>query len=407
MEKRPFEGVNVLDLTWAGAGPFTTNFLGYYGATIIRVESASRPDPVRGGAGIYSKENDHRLERSPTFAHTHPVKKLDIGLNLKHPKAIDIFKRLVAWADVIVENWTTGAIERMGLDYNELKKIKPSIILHRTNGYGHTGPMASQPGMGQTITAITGLHGIAGWPDRHSVPLFHSYTDTVSPLLGGLVLIAAIDYQRRTGKGQCIDFSQVEAGINYMSPVILDYTVNKRELALTGNKCAYAAPHGAYRCKGNDRWVAIGVFTDEEWNAFCKVIENPAWTKDARFSTLSNRVENSDELDRLVEGWTINFTAEQVMAMMQAAGVSAGVVANAQDAELDPQLKYYDFFHELDHPYLGKLNFYHPPGFKLSGATAEVARHPFLGEHNEYICTQILGMPDEEFVQLTQEGVLE
>ncbi len=408
MEKRPFEGIKAIDFTWSGAGPFIINFLGYYGATIIRVESASRPDPVRHyGVFREDEKGEGVLERSGTFAHTNPVKKLDIGLNLKHPKAIDIFKRLVAWADVILENFTTGAIERMGLGYDELKKIKPNIILFRSNGYGHTGPMASQPGFGPTVTAITGLHGITGWPDRPSVPTLGFYTDTLSPLFGGLMMIAAIDHWRRTGEGQCLDLSQVEAGINYLSPVILDYTVNKRELALTGNKCAYAAPHGAYRCKGDDRWVAIGVYTDEEWDSFCQVIGNPAWTKDAKFSTLSSRVKNSDELDRLVEGWTINFTAEQVMAMMQAAGVSAGVVANAQDAELDPQLKYYDFFHELDHPYLGKLNFYHPPGFKLSGATAEVARHPFLGEHNEYICTQILGMPDEEFVQLTQEGVLE
>ncbi len=406
MEKRPFEDVKAIDLTWAGAGPFTTNFLGYYGATIIRVDSRSRPDPVRRSYE-YSQEEDPGLERGPAFARAQYVKKLDIGLNLKHPKAIAIFKRLVAWADVLVENWTTGAIERMGLGYDELKKIKPNIILFRLNGYGHTGPMATQPGMGNTITAITGLHGVTGWPDRPPVPIGVVYTDYLSPLFSGLTLIAAIDHLHRTGEGQCVDISQIEAGINYMSPVILDYTVNKRELALTGNKCAHAAPHGAYRCRGDDRWVAIGVYTDTEWNAFCQVIENPAWTKDTRFSTLSDRLKNSDELDRLVEGWTINFTPEQVMAMMQAAGVSAGVVATAQDAELDPQLKHYDYFRELDHPFLGKRNFYHPPAFKLSGATAELARPPLIGEHNEYICTQILGMSDEEFVQLMQEEVLE
>jgi benzylsuccinate CoA-transferase BbsF subunit len=416
MEKRPFEGINFLDFAWAGVGSFTGNFLAYYGATVVRVESAARPDMVRGGGvGLIEEEQAKKeggpskypwLEHGPVFAATHPVKKYNICLNIKIPKALEIFKRLIAWADVFIENQTTGAMERMGLGYDELKKIKPSIIMHRTNGYGHTGPMASHPGLGQVITALTGFHGVSGWPDRPSVPIGAPYTDLLAPLLGGLALISAIDYARRTGIGQCIDQSQAEAGINFLTPVILDYMVNKRELALTGNKSAYAAPHGAYPCKGDDRWVGIGVYTDEEWDSFCQVIENPAWTKDAKFSTLSNRVKNSDELDRLVGEWTINFTAEQVMAMMQANGVSAGVVANAQDSEEDPQLKHYDFFREREHPYLGKLNFYHPPGFTLSEAPAEVSAPSLLGEHSEYVCTEILGMSKEEFDQLVQEGIV-
>jgi benzylsuccinate CoA-transferase BbsF subunit len=407
VEKRPFEDVKAIDFTWSGAGPFIINFLAYYGATVIRVESASRPDPIRHSFQYSKKIEDPGLERSPIFAHTNPVRKLDISLNIKHPKGVEIFKRLVAWADVVLENFTTGALERMGLGYEELKKINPGIILLRSNGYGHTGPMASQPGFGNTITAVTGFHGIAGWPDRPPVPIAYLYTDLLSPLMGGLTMISAIDYQRRTGIGQCIDLSQVEAGLNFMSPVILDYTVNGRELALTGNKCVYAAPHGAYRCKGDDRWIAIGVYNDEEWDRFCHVVGNPAWTKDARFNTLSDRVKNSDELDRHVEGWTINFTAEQAMAMLQAAGVSAGVAANAQDAESDPQLKHYDFFRELDHPYLGKMNFYHPPSFKLSKAAAELNRPPLLGEHTEHIYTKILGGSDEEFVQLMEQGAFD
>lgn len=406
MAKRPFEGVHGIDLTFSGAGPFIINFLAYYGATIIRVESASRPDPVRYARG-YSKGEETSLEKGPVFAVTHPVKKLGISLNLKHPKAMAIFKKLVAWADIALENFTTGALERMGLGYEELKKVKPNIILFRSNGYGHTGPWANQPGFGQTVTSITGMHGITGWSDRPPVPISSFYTDHLSPLYGALTMVAALDHLRRTGEGQCIDLAQVEAGINYLTPVILDYTVNGRELAMKGNKCDYAAPHGAYRCKGDDRWVAIAVQTDEEWDSFCRVLENPEWTREARFRTLSGRVQNSDELDRLVEAWTINFTAEQVMAMLQAAGVSAGVVATAQDSEEDPQLKHYDFFHELDHPFMGKQKFYHPPGFKLSESPAELGRPPLIGEYNDYICTKILGMSDEEFTQLVQEGVFD
>ena len=408
MDKRPFEGLNVIDFTWGGVGPFHCNFLAYYGATVVRVESATRPDVTRQGGLVPTGQADEGLlDRSPAFALTHPVKKYGIRLNIKLPKAIEVFKRLIAWADVFVESFTAGTVEGLGLGYDELKKIKPSIIMYRTNGLGHTGPMAGQPGLGQTWTSLTGFHGISGWPDRSSVPVSSYYTDHLSPPFGGLALIAAIDYQRRTGKGQCIDQAQVETGLNYMGPVILDYVVNGRELALIGNKCNYAAPHGAYRCKGDDRWVAIGVFTDEEWDSFCMVIGNPAWTTDARFSTLASRVENSDELDRLVGEWTINFTAEQVMAMMQTAGVSAGVVATAQDSEEDPQLKHYEFFKEIEHPYLGKLNFYHPPPFKLSKATAERGRPTLLGEETEYVCKEILGMTEDEFTGLNQEGVFD
>jgi benzylsuccinate CoA-transferase BbsF subunit len=417
MEKRPFEGLKVLDFTWGGVGPFQANFLAYYGAMVIRIESAARPDVTRqhgnvdprtfrkGGAASVDKKT--LLEYSPAFAVTHPVKKYGMSLNINNPKAIEIFKKLAKWADVFVESFTTGTLEKRGLGYEDLKKINPRLIMHRTCGYGHTGPMASQPGFGQTVTSLTGFYTITGWPDRKSVPISSFYTDHLSPLFGGLALITAIDYQQRTGQGQCIDQSQIESGINYLSPVVLDYTVNQREPVLTGNKCAYAAPHGAYRCQGNDRWAAITVLTDQEWDSFCGVVGNPEWTKDAKFNTLDGRIKNSDELDKYINEWTQNFTAELVMAMMQDAGVAAGVVATAQDSEEDPQLKAYDFFREIEHPYLGKQKFFHPPGFTLSDATAELHRPVILGEHTEYICTEILGISGEEFTKMEKEGVFD
>jgi len=222
-----------------------------------------------------------------------------------------------------------------------------------------------------------------------------------------MALITAIDYQQRTGKGQCIDQSQIESGINYLAPLVLDYTANRRELALTGNKRSYAAPHGTYRCRGNDRWVAITVLTDQEWEGFCRVVGNPPWTKDTRFQTLAGRVKHSDELDKYVNEWTGNFTPPEVMAMLQRAGVAAGVVATAQDSEEDPQLKAYDFFREIEHPYLGKQKFFHPPGFTLSEATAELHRPVFLGEHTGYICQEILGIADDEFDRMQKDGVFD
>ncbi len=416
-EIRPFEGLKVLDFTWGGVGPFQANFLAYYGAMVVRIESALRPDVTRQGGNINPKAmgkhaadfNDpkKRLEFGPAFAVTHPVKKYGMGLNLNNPKAVEIFKKLAAWADVLVESFTVGTLEKRGLGYEDLKKINPRLIMHRTNGYGHTGSMASQPGYGQTVTSLTGFYTITGWPDRLSVPISSFYTDHLSPLFGGLALITAIDYQRRTGKGQCIDQSQIETGINFLSPLILDYSANRRELALKGNKSDCAAPHGAYRCRGEDHWVAITVRTDKEWKSFCEVLGNPAWTKDEKFSTIEARVGNSEELDKRVNKWTENYTAEEVMGIMQHVGVAAGVVATAQDSESDPQLKAYDFFHEMEHPYLGKQKFFHPPAFTLSNAKAELHRPVQLGEHTEYICKDVLGMPAEDYDSLKKEGVFD
>ncbi|MHB8105024.1 MAG: CaiB/BaiF CoA transferase family protein [Dehalococcoidales bacterium] len=417
MDKRPFEGLKVLDFTWGGVGPFQTNFLSYFGAMVVRIESFSRPDVTRQGGNINPKAMEKhaeefkdprkRLEFGPAFAVTHPVKKYGISLNLNKPEAVDIFNKLAKWADVLVESFTTGTLEKRGLGYEELKKINPRLIMHRTAGYGHTGAMAAQPGYGQTVTSLTGFYTITGWPDRLSVPISSFYTDHLSPLFGGLALMAAIDYQQRTGQGQCIDQSQIESGVNYLSPLVLDYSANKRELKLRGNKSPRAAPYGAYRCKGDDRWVAITVQTDKEWESFCGTVGNPDWTRDARFSTIAGRVNNSDELDKYVNAWTAKHTAEQVMQMMQKKGVAAGVIATAQDSESDPQLAEYDFFHEIEHPYLGKQKFFHPPAFTLSNAKAELNRPVQLGEHTEYICTEILGIPAADFKKMEKEGVFD
>jgi crotonobetainyl-CoA:carnitine CoA-transferase CaiB-like acyl-CoA transferase len=298
-------------------------------------------------------------------------------------------------------------MERFGLGYDELKKIKPDIIMVRSCGYGHTGPMAKQAGFGMTLAAYAMTYSIAGWPDRGPVPVSSYYSDQLSPLLGILGMVAAIDYRRRTGKGQCIDQSQIESTLNYLAPVILDHSLNKRSFTLSGNKCDHAAPHGVYRCKGEERWVAIEVFTDEEWQSFCKVIGSPAWSRDSRFGTLSGRVKNSDELDGLVETWTVNYTPEQVMVMMQDVGVGAGVVSNARDIYEDIQLKHYRYFREVEHPLMGKITYAHPPSVKLSDVDSQVGRSSILGEHNEFVCKEILGFSDETYKNLVRDKVFE
>jgi benzylsuccinate CoA-transferase BbsF subunit len=386
-------------------GPFSLSYLGYYGATVIKIESLSHPDMVRTMQPY--KDAIPGINRSGFFAYTHMVKKHSISLNLKHPRAEKIKKKLMSWADVVVDNFAAGTMERWGFGYEDIKKVKPDIIMFHSCLYGRTGPLAGLSGTGLDLTTLSGFNSIAGWPDRPPSPISSYYTDNVAPMFGGLAIVAALDHRRRTGQGQYLDMSQLETGLNFLAPLVLDYAANRRELSRTGNRLACAAPHGAYRCKGENRWCAIAVFTDEEWQSFCRVIGEPDWTKDDRFATLTGRAENSDELDEHVNEWTVNFTAEQVMEMMQAAGVAAGVVINSRDQVDNPQFKHYNFFPEIEHPEIGKVTFFHPRGFKLSEAEAEVDRAPLLGEATEYVCTQILGIPDDEFAELAREGVFD
>jgi benzylsuccinate CoA-transferase BbsF subunit len=408
LQKRPLEGVKVVQLCWAGVGVFTLNFLSYYGATTIRVETSTYPDPVRvfePFAPTYKPGEPIGLERSAFYSITHTAPELGMVLNLKQPEAIEVFKKLATWADVVGEGFPAGVMDKIGLDYEGLTKVNPDIIMMRTCGYGHTGPMAAQPGFGSIITAVTMMDTIAGWPDRRPVAPTTYYTDQLTPMYAALAIMVALDYRRRTGKGQYIDHAQIEAGLNYVTPLILDYEANKRKPSLKGNKCDYAAPHGIYPCKGEDRWIAIAVMTDEEWRSFKKVLGNPEWTNNPALSTAEGRIKDSDGIDRLVAEWTSGHTPEQVMAMLQGAGVGAGIVADSRDMDNDIQMNYQNFYRELDHPFMGKLRYYHPAALRLSRAEAEVKAPVLIGEHTDYICSRLLGMPQSEIDRLRQNGV--
>ncbi|MBA7623749.1 Formyl-CoA:oxalate CoA-transferase [subsurface metagenome] len=403
LEKKLLEGIKVADFTRNVSGPLTTKILSDYGAEVIKIESKTKFDSHR--MATPSKDNIFGLNRGGDFNQDN-TGKLSVTLNLAHPKGVEVAKRLIGRADIVVENFAGGVMKRMGLGYAELKKVKPDIIMLSSCMQGQTGPHANHPGFGFHLTALSGFSHITGWNDRDPLGL-GPYTDFIAPHYNVLAILAALDYRRRTGKGQYFDVSQYENGVHFMAPLILDYVVNQRVASRMGNRSAYAAPHGAYRCRGEDRWCAIAVFTDEEWQSFGKVIGNPALTTNPKFSSLPARKKNEEELDNLVEEWTINHSPEEVMSMMQTAGVAAGVVETGEDLlEHDPQLKHRHFFWELDHPEIGKYRA-RGPAFVLSKCPCELWRAPLLGEHNEYALKEILGMSDEEIAELVIEGVLE
>jgi len=402
--KKLLEGIKVVDFTWNIVGPLTTKTLADYGAEVIRLEHESRPDPARALAFPF-KDDLPGLNRSHIFNKWN-TNKLSVALNLADPRGIEIARRFIARADIVIETFAGGVLAKMGLGYEEIKKIKPDIIMLSSCMMGQTGPHATHPGYGWNLGALSGYFHITGWPDRTPVAPDGPYTDFIAPRFSIPTILAALDYRRRTGQGQFIDLSQYETGIHFLAPLILDYAINKRVGNRMGNRSVFAAPHGAFCCRGEDRWCAVAVFTDEEWQSFCQVIGNPAWTGDPRFATLQSRQENEDELERLVETWTINRSAEEVMTVMQAAGVGAGVLQNGEDMlELDPQLRHRRSFREVDHPEIGK---YRPPrtSFILSKVPCELRPAPLLGEHSEYALKEFLGMTDEEIVELVVGGII-
>ena len=403
MERTALEGTRVVDFSWAFAGPFIGAYLGDYGAQVIKVESHSRLDITRVTAPY--KDGVTGVNRSGCFLVVNNSK-YGITLNLRHPRASDVIRKLIAWADIVVENFGAGVMERLGLGYEELKKIKPELIMLSATIQGQTGPRSTFAGYGWNTVALTGIGNLTGWPDRPPVGTLQAYPDSVVPWFGVVAVLAALDYRRRTGRGQYIDVSQYETTCHFLAPLLLEYIANHRVAMRAGNRCPYAAPHGVYRCRGDDRWCAISVFTETEWKAFCRVLGSPGWAGDKKFASLHQRKENEEELDRRVEQWTIDFTPEEVMVLMQQADVPAGVVKTNKELFEDPQLAHQGYFHRVDHPEIGECYQQAWP-IRLSISPLNIRPAPCLGEHNEYVFTQMLGLSDEEFVEYLDMGVFE
>ncbi|MEE8398190.1 MAG: CoA transferase [Desulfobacterales bacterium] len=404
MPTQLLEGIRVIDFTWAFVGPQTTKTLADCGAEVIKIESATRPGFWRTTGPF--KDNEPGLDSSIPFAMFN-TNKLSATLNLTYPKALEIVKKLIATADIVIDNFAGGTMDRMGLGYEVLKKTKPDIIMLSACMHGQTGPYATHPGFGNQLTALCGFSHISGWPDREPVDL-GAYTDLVAPQFNVLAIGAALDYRRRTGKGQFLDMAEYESGLHFMGPILLDYIANQRVANRMGNLCPYAAPHNMYPCRGNEEWCAIVVSTDEQWKNLCDVMGNPSWTSDIRFTTLTARKENEEELDRLLGEWTINHSPDEVMSKLQAAGVPAGARRTGIDIQLnkEPQLVDRQYFSELDHEVIGTHKVRRPP-YILSKVPFDMRPAPLIGEHSEYVFKDILGMSDEELEELVIEGVIE
>jgi benzylsuccinate CoA-transferase BbsF subunit len=404
LSKKVFEGVKIIDFGWAIAGPLTLKYLADYGATVVCIESTQRPDLLRTATPY--KDSIPGVDRAGYFAYF-AANKFSMCINLNKPEGLEIARKLVSWADIVADSHRPGVMERWGLSYNDLIKIKPDIIMVRNSNQGLTGPAATHPGLGNHINGLAGFVNYVGWPEQEPVSLMVAYSDYLVPHFAAAALIGALDYKRKTGKGQMLDISQFEVGLQLLSPALVNYTCNQTEEEAKGNSSDFAAPHGVFKCKGDDRWCTISVFSDKEWQSFCNAIGRKEWIAKPEFSTFAARKANEAALNKLIEQWTKDYEPGEVMKLLQQAGVAAAVVQNAKDLYNDIQLKERECFWNGDHQELGSFSFLGQPS-RLSRTKAELFRGaPCLGQHTEYVCREYLGISQEEYDKYLVEGVFE
>lgn len=396
----PLDGVKVVDFGWIAVDPYGMKYLGDWGATVVRIESHANPDIMRLCSPYKGGVTD--LNKSVWAAQTNNSK-LGVSLNLKKARGKEIAWKLIQWAEVVTSGYAAGVMDKWGFSYDEIVKVKPDIVYLCTCQMGQSGPRASLAAWGYQSSAIAGFSRLLGWPDRDPLPPQGAHTDFVCPPVEAGFIMAALDYRRRTGKGVYIDQSQMETGLNLLAPILLDYQANGRVARQNGNKLPYAAPHGAYPCRGEDRWCAIAVFDDEQWKAMCCIMGCPSLASDPKFDTLWRRKQNEEELDGVVADWTKYFTAEQVEVMLQKSGIPAHVVSNSEDLFYDAQLRNRGHFRVLNHAFIGD-HYYEIEGFRLSKSPDAIYAGPALGEHNEYVFKELLDMTDEEISEAIIDG---
>lgn len=383
----PLSGIRVVDLTHDWAGPHATRILADFGAEVIKVENSRRMDSMRGAF----KENE-AYNRHPRWFEINR-NKLSVTLDLRNPEDVQAFKDLVAISDIVVESSRAGVMEGFGLGYDALRIIRPDVIMVSMSGFGHTGPESTYGGYGGALEPISGIQSLTGY-DKCEKPVRIREVDVTNGLMGACALMTALVYRDRTGRGQYIDLSQVEAAtVAVAGEHLLEYAINGSQTLPTGNRSARFAPQGCYRCAGADQWVTLAVRTEAEWRRLCERIGRPDLATDVRFATPEARARNHDELDDLIERWTCARTHIQAMRELQEASLCAGAVLNAAEVAADPHLQDRGYFQCL-----GGDPGQRYPGFpfRLSAEKPRVSRRgPCLGEHNGYVLCNLLGRPPE------------
>ena len=404
-QKKPkaLAGLKVVELGGGAAGPIAIRHLADHGATVIRIESASRPDFLRV-LGL-SKTNKS-LDRAPMFMMLN-CNKMSVALNLSDPRGVDLARRLIVeWADVLAENYAPKAMKKWGLDYESLVKLKPDLVMVSTCLMGQTGPNKDYPGFGGQGSAISGFNFLTGWPDREATGQHGTITDSLAPRFVAAAVLAALLRKQKTGEGTYIDVAQVETAAYSLSGWMLEYFANGEVVQRDGNRSRVAAPHGAFPCRGEDRWCTIACHDDADWQRLTRAMGSPSWAADPRFATLDGRKACEDELESRISSWTRDRSAEEIMSAVQSADVEAGVVETSRDLNADPQLAARGHFVPVQHEVLG-AHTCERLGYALSATPGTIERQgPRLGEDSEHVYRDILGLSEDVLTTLRGDGVL-
>ena len=384
----PFEGVKVADFAWVGVGPISTKYLADHGATVVRIESENRPDVLRGGAPF--KDAEPGWNRSQFFGDFN-TSKMGMALDLKLPEARDLARKIIQWADVVIESFAPGAFERMGFSYEEIRKINPNIIMVSTCLMGQTGPAARLAGYGYHAAAMAGFYEVTGWEDLGPSGPWTAYTDTIAPRFVSTILAAALDHKRRSGKGVFIDLAQIEAALHFLAPELLDFQINGYSPTRLGNRSREYAPQGCYPCEGEDRWCAIAIDTEDQWKALASIIPELDANQDNR-----TRQANHDAIDQAIGAWTIGRDARAIMMECQSRGIPAGLVQRSSDLLADPQYLHRKFYRYHEHPEMGNVP-YAGHQYRISNYdNGPRGPAPLLGEHSFEVLTELLGLDEDE-----------
>ncbi len=401
MAEQALEGLRIVDCGSFWSVPFCTAYLGWMGAEVIKVESIQNPDHLRFGAfpwdGPWWETTYYWLGAN--------TNKLGLTLNLNSARGKELFKELVKRSDIVIENYSARVMENFGLTYEVLSEVKPDIIMLRAPAYGTYGPWRDVPSFALALELCQGLAVLTGYPGDK--PFFLGGASDV--IVGAhliFIILTALEYRRRTGKGQLVDVSQMEVGASFLGQAIMDYSMNQREWGQRmGNRDPAMVPHNVYRCKGEGKLVAIAISSDDEWKAFCQAIGSPKWTQDERFSTTLERRKHEDELDKLIEEWAIKHNNYKVMDILQKAGVAAGALVDPFDTPDEPQFKERGFYEELTRDIIGTQLFSTWP-IRMSKTSTKLSPPPTLGQHNEYVLGTILGLSKAEIEQLEKEKII-
>ena len=389
MRGLPLEGVRVLDLSWIIAGPTATRFLALMGAEVIKVGSARRPDPSTRGAPFQAYNQS----------------KLYAALNISRPEGLELAMQLVSVSDIVIENFAAGVIERLGLGYDALREVKPDIIMLSSSGTGHSGPDKDYVAYGSLLQYYTGWNSISGNPDSEPIK-GGLWADPWVGMELAMVASAALSHRVATGVGNYVDFSMAEALTASLPEALLDYQMNDRVPEPMGNADNRHAPHNVYRCRGSDRWIAIAVTCDEEWHALCGVIGRAEMAKDAALADARGRRGQQKRIDAAINDWTRLHEDYEAMDILQKAGIPAAPYLSPERVFRDPQLREGGFFttliasdgNEHDLPSLG---------WRFEGGPQPyVTAAPVLGQHNEYIYGELLGLSDDEVAQFVDSQII-